>query len=96
MAGTHTGLLIDDAVNGALRRAIVMGLNTPDLINVWYQGQAVPATQPIPPNVAGHTPDFNVGVKYDPATARQLLDGHDFRVRHGDEDGGAVGRDVST
>ena len=50
---------MDDPVVGgyaperiALRRAIVMGLNTPDLINVWYQGQAVQATQPIPPVVA--------------------------------------------
>ena len=82
---------MDDPVVGgytperiALRRAIVMGLNTPDLINVWYQGQAVPATQPIPPNVAGHSPDFNVGVKYDPATARQLLDRFGYKDRDGD------------
>ncbi len=68
----------------ALRRAIVMGLNTPDLINIWYQGQAVPATQPIPPNVAGYSPDFNVGIKYDPATARALLDRFGYKDRDGD------------
>ncbi len=82
---------MDDAVVGgytqeriALRRAIVMGLNTPDLINVWYQGQAVQATQPIPPNVAGHSRDFDVGVKYDPATAKALLDRFGYKDRDGD------------
>ena len=82
---------MDDPVVGgytqeriALRRAIVMGLNTPDLINVWYQGQAVPATQPIPPDVAGHSPGFNVNVKYDPATAKELLDRFGYRDRDGD------------
>jgi len=82
---------MDDAIVGgytqervALRRAIVMGLNTPDLINVWYQGQAVPATQPIPPNVAGHSRDFDVGVKYDPATAKALLDRFGYKDRDGD------------
>src|SRR4029077_19701562 len=67
-----------------LRRAIVMGLNTPDLINVWYQGQAVRASQPIPPNVAGHSAGFDVAVKYDPATARALLDRFGYKDRDGD------------
>jgi ABC-type transport system substrate-binding protein len=82
---------MDDPVVGgytperiALRRAIVMGLNTPDLINVWYQGQAVTATQPIPPNVAGHSAGFNVNIKYDPATARALLDRFGYKDRDGD------------
>jgi ABC-type transport system substrate-binding protein len=82
---------MDDPVVGgytperiALRRAIVMGLNTPDLINVWYQGQAVSATQPIPPTVAGHTPGFNVNLKYDPATAKALLDRFGYKDRDGD------------
>jgi oligopeptide transport system substrate-binding protein len=82
---------MDDPVVGgytpdriALRRAIVMGLDTPDLVNVWYQGQAVPATQPIPPVVAGHSPGFDVGVKHDPATARLLLDRFGYKDRDGD------------
>ena len=37
----------------ALRRALVMGFNNDELIRVVYQGQALPATQPIPPNVPG-------------------------------------------
>jgi ABC-type transport system substrate-binding protein len=82
---------MDDPVVGgytqekiALRRAIVMAFNTPDLVSVYYQGQAVPATQPIPPNVAGHSADFNVNVKYDPATARALLDRFGYKDRDGD------------
>ena len=61
-----------------------MAFNTPDLINVWYQGQAVRATQPIPPPCAGHSPDFDVNVKYDPATAKALLDRFGYNDRDGD------------
>ncbi len=82
---------MDDAVVGgyaperiALRRAVVMGFNTPDEVNVWYQGQAERATQPIPPGVAGHSPGFDVNVKYDPATAKALLDRFGYKDRDGD------------
>lgn len=82
---------MDDAVVGgytpdriALRRAIVMGLNVPDLINILYQGQAIRATQPIPPVVAGHDAKLDVGVKYDPETARKLLDRFGYKDRDGD------------
>lgn len=68
----------------ALRRAIVMAFNVPDLINVWYQGQAVAATQPIPPGVAGHDPKLDVGVKYDPETAKKLLDRFGYKDKDGD------------
>lgn len=69
----------------ALRRAIAIGFNTPDLIRVVYQGQALPATQPIPPNLPGHDDAWNVGVKYDPAAANALLDkfGYDKRDAEG-------------
>jgi ABC-type transport system substrate-binding protein len=33
----------------ALRRAMIMGFNTEEMIKVWWQGQALVATQPIPP-----------------------------------------------
>src|SRR5262249_7200956 len=82
---------MDDPVVGgytpdriALRRAIVTALNTPDLIKVWYQGQAVQATQPIPPVVSGHSKGFDVSIKYDPATSRALLDRFDYKDRDGD------------
>jgi oligopeptide transport system substrate-binding protein len=68
----------------ALRRAIAIGFNTPDLIRVVYQGQAVAATQPIPPNLPGHDDAWNVGVKYDPVAANALLDKFGYIDRDGD------------
>jgi ABC-type transport system substrate-binding protein len=58
----------------ALRRAIGMAYNSEEEIRVLWAGQAVPATQPIPPGVTGHDPKFNGHVKYDPAGAKALLD----------------------
>ncbi len=58
----------------ALRRAISMAYNTDEDIRIVRQGQAVPATQPVPPGVTGHDPSFNGHVKHDPAGARALLD----------------------
>jgi ABC-type transport system substrate-binding protein len=82
---------MDDPVVGgyapekvALRRAIVMAVNVPELIRVWYQGQAVRATQPIPPPVRGHSSEFSVNVDYDPATAKALLERFGYRDRDGD------------
>jgi oligopeptide transport system substrate-binding protein len=79
---------MDDPVIGgytkdkvALRRAIALGFNTPDLIRVVFQGQAVPATQPIPPGLPGHDDAWNVGVKYDPQAANALLDRFDYVAR---------------
>jgi oligopeptide transport system substrate-binding protein len=68
----------------ALRRAIVMAFNTPELISVVYQGQALPATQPIPPNVPGHDETLNVAAPYDPPAARALLDKFGYVDRNGD------------
>ena len=72
---------MDDPVVGgytkekiALRRAISMAFDRPQMIRVVYQGQALAATQPIPPNLPGHDDSWNVGVKYDPAAANALLD----------------------
>src|SRR5208283_2025747 len=72
---------MDDPVVGgytkdriALRRAIGLRFNTPDLIRVVYQGQAVAATQPIPPGLPGHDDGWNVGLKYGPQAANALLD----------------------
>ena len=42
----------------ALRRAISMAYNNEDEIKVIRLGQAMRATQPIPPNVVGHDPDL--------------------------------------
>jgi ABC-type transport system substrate-binding protein len=58
----------------ALRRAISMAFDRPQMIRVVYQGQALPATQPIPPNLPGHDDNWNVSLTYDPAAANALLD----------------------
>jgi oligopeptide transport system substrate-binding protein len=68
----------------ALRRAIVMAFDNPGLIRTVYQGQAYPATQPIPPNVPGHDPAFNSRVRHDPQAAKALLDKFGYRDRDGD------------
>jgi ABC-type transport system substrate-binding protein len=68
----------------ALRRAITMGFDVPSLVRVWFQDQAIVATQPIPPNVLGHDPKLDVRAPYDPATARALLDRFGYRDRDGD------------
>ena len=69
----------------ALRRAMIMGFNTEEMIRVWWQGQALVATQPIPPGVAGHSPGFVARPPYDPAAARALLDKFGYINR--DKDG---------
>jgi len=68
----------------ALRRAMIMGFDTEELIRVWYQGQAIVATQPIPPGVAGHNPGLVARQRHDPAAARALLDKFGYVDRDGD------------
>jgi len=68
----------------ALRRAISMAFDRPQLIRVVYQGQAVPATQPIPPNLPGHDDNWSVDLKYDSAAANALLDRFGDVDRDGD------------
>jgi ABC-type transport system substrate-binding protein len=68
----------------ALRRAIGMGFDTAELIRVLYAGNALPATQLLPPNVSGYDPSIPAKSIYDPAGARALLDRFGFRDRDGD------------
>ena len=82
---------MDDPVVGgytrekiALRRALVMGFDTEGLIRTVYGGQAIPATQLIPPNVPGHDDHWNVRLTHDPAAARALLDKFGYVDRDGD------------
>ncbi|MDE2004782.1 MAG: hypothetical protein KGJ25_14760, partial [Betaproteobacteria bacterium] len=72
---------MDDPVVGgyapaqiALRRAIAMGYDVDDEIRVLRQGQGMPATQLVPPNMTGHDPSFDGRIPYDVAAARLLLD----------------------
>jgi ABC-type transport system substrate-binding protein len=66
------GGLTNDKI--ALRRAMAMAYNTEEEIRVVRNGQAIEAQFPIPPGVVGHDPNYKSGVRYDPATANQLLD----------------------
>jgi oligopeptide transport system substrate-binding protein len=68
----------------ALRRAICSAYNLPDEIRVIRNGQALPATQPLPPDVEGHVPGYKGLSPYDPATTRALLDKFGYRDRDGD------------
>jgi ABC-type transport system substrate-binding protein len=68
----------------ALRRAICSAYNIADDIRVIRNGQALPATQPIPPDLEGHVPGYKGLSPYDPATARALLDKFGYRDRDGD------------
>jgi len=68
----------------ALRRAICSAYNLPDEIRVIRNGQALPATQPLPPDVEGHVRGYQGLSPYDPATARALLDKFGYRDRDGD------------
>jgi peptide/nickel transport system substrate-binding protein len=88
---SYTYFNMEDAVVGgytpdkvALRRAIGLAYNVPEEIRVIRQGQAIPATQPIPPNVNGHNPNLDGSLRYDPAAARALLDRFGYKDRDGD------------
>ena len=58
----------------ALRRALAMSYPVQEDIKVIRNGQAVEAKYPIPPGVAGHQPNWQPSIKYDPAGANALLD----------------------
>jgi ABC-type transport system substrate-binding protein len=68
----------------ALRRAIVMGYNRDEEIRVIRNGQAIAATQPVPPGLSGHDPSLKTPARYDPAAARALLDKFGYKDRNGD------------
>ena len=68
----------------ALRRAIAMAFDTAEMIKVVYEGQALRATQPIPPDVPGHDDSLDVAPHYSPAEAKALLDKFGYVDRDGD------------
>lgn len=82
--------MVDPVVGGygkekiALRRAIAMAFDMPNLLRVVYQNQAMKATQPIPPDMPGHDDTLDVSVKYDPRAAGALLDKFGYVDRDGD------------
>jgi ABC-type transport system substrate-binding protein len=68
----------------ALRRAIAMGYDAEEEIRVIRQGQGMPATQIVPPNMSGHDPTFNAHIKHDVAAAKAVLDKFGYKDRDGD------------
>ena len=58
----------------ALRRAIIMGYNVDEEIEVIRRGQAVKAQMPIPYGVVGFDPAYHTINPYDPVLANKLLD----------------------
>ena len=89
---TFTYFNMEDPVVGgytkekvALRRAVGMAYNVDEEVRVLRQGQGMPATQVIPPNVTGHDPNFSGHAKFDPAGAKALLDKFGYIDR--DKDG---------
>jgi oligopeptide transport system substrate-binding protein len=69
----------------ALRRAINLGYNQVEEIQIARKGQAVASEGPIPPGAAGYDPDFrSIAREYDPAKARALLDMFGYVDKNGD------------
>ncbi len=68
----------------ALRRAIGMGYNVDEEIRVLRQGQGMPATQIVPPNMSGHDPALRTPHVFDIAGAKALLDKFGYKDRDGD------------
>jgi oligopeptide transport system substrate-binding protein len=69
----------------ALRRAISMGYDVGEYIRVILKGRGIPATSPIPPDIAGYDPALKTAAQlYDPAAARALLDRFGYKDRDGD------------
>jgi len=89
---TYSFFNMDDPVVGgytkekiALRRAIGMAYNVDEETSVIRQGQAVWASQLLPPGVNGHDPKFVGNTRYDPVAAKALLDRFGYVDR--DKDG---------
>lgn len=88
---TYTYFNMEDPVVGgytpdkvALRRAFSLGYDVETEIRIIRQGQAMPATQVIPPTVTGHDPSLDGRKAYDPVAAKALLDRFGYRDVDGD------------
>ncbi len=68
----------------ALRRAISMGYDRATAISGLQNGQALPASQLVPPPLYGHDPKYVAPYGYDLRAARALLDKFGHKDRDGD------------
>jgi ABC-type transport system substrate-binding protein len=88
---SYTYFNIEDPVLGgynkervALRRAVIMAFDTDEYIRLIWRGHALPAAQMIPPPMIGHDPTVKNVSKYDPETAKRLLDKFGYVDKDGD------------
>lgn len=74
---TFTAFNMDDPLlgkNADLRRALSLAVDNPRMIDIMYNGRALPAQGPIPPGLNGYDPDFkNPYLTHDREKAKQLL-----------------------
>ncbi|HEX4858638.1 MAG TPA: ABC transporter substrate-binding protein [Usitatibacteraceae bacterium] len=69
----------------ALRRAVVLGYNNNEEIQVIRKNQAIPAQSPVGPGAMGYRADFRTSAnEYNPAKARALLDLYGYVDKDGD------------
>lgn len=69
----------------ALRRAMNLGYNGEEEVQVARNGQAMQAESLLPPGVAGYDPEFHsIALDYNPAKAKALLDMYGYIDRDGD------------
>lgn len=89
---TYTMFNMEDPVIGgytpdkiALRRAMTLGYNINEEVQVIRKGQALPAQSPIPPGVNGYDKTFkSPTAEYNPSRAKALLDLYGYLDRDGD------------
>jgi ABC-type transport system substrate-binding protein len=90
--GVYTYFNMDDPMVGgyeapqvALRRAMSLALDVPELINRLYRGQAIQQQSLFIPHCSGFDPHFKSEMgDHDPARAKALLDLYGFVDRDGD------------
>jgi len=74
---THTSFNMTDPLvgkNKLLRQAISMAVNTPEEIDLFYNGRAISAEGPIPPGLAGYDPNLKNPYKvYSVEKAKEYL-----------------------
>ena len=83
---------LDDPVVGgyrpqniAFRRALILGYDLDQEINIVRRGQAIAALSAVPPGIIGHSAAFHAAdQQYDPARAKALLDMFGYVDKDGD------------
>ncbi|MGB8855327.1 MAG: ABC transporter substrate-binding protein [Burkholderiales bacterium] len=89
---TYTWFNMEDPVVGgykpeniALRRAMILGYNINEEIQVIRKGQVIAAQSPIPPGVTGYDKNYrSPTAEYNPPKAKALLDLYGYLDRDGD------------